>query len=156
MRWIFIFGLLFSLFVIVLLFLYWVLPLDTLEFTLGEANSNFSLINSAFGMQFYENLRFPSSTISYKIFECPLKKTNDMQDAFSILQGLSMLEFYPVDSSPEISVGCDSSAKIQGGMFIAGEGGPTNISQAGEFNVILNGEILLREDSKCENPNVNS
>jgi len=39
-------------------------------------------------------------------------------------------------------------------MFIAGEGGPSNITQTDNFNVIKNGMILLIRPSECENPNV--
>jgi hypothetical protein len=39
-------------------------------------------------------------------------------------------------------------------MFIAGEGGPTNITRTNNFNVIRSGKVLLIRDSKCPQPNV--
>jgi hypothetical protein len=39
-------------------------------------------------------------------------------------------------------------------MFIAGEGGPTNITKGKDLNVIFQGTILLIRDSKCSEPNV--
>ena len=43
---------------------------------------------------------------------------------------------------------------MEEGLFIAGEGGPTNITVAGRFNVILHGKVLLIRESKCERPNI--
>ena len=47
-----------------------------------------------------------------------------------------------------------SRNKVEGDLFIAGEGGPTNITQAGEFSVISHGQILLIRESKCKDPNI--
>ena len=38
--------------------------------------------------------------------------------------------------------------------FVAGEGGPTNISSTNDFNVITHGQVLLLRDSDCPTPNV--
>ena len=40
------------------------------------------------------------------------------------------------------------------GLFIAGEGGPSNITKSGDFSVITHGSILLIKESKCERPNI--
>ncbi len=143
---------LFSLFAISLMIFYF-LPLSTINFSSGTGNHNFSLNNKTDNMQFYSNMRFPSSTISYRIFDCPLQKENDMKIAFDILENLTSLRFYPSDNE-EISVTCDGQERINGGLFIAGEGGPTNIVVAGEFKVIFRGNILLIKESDCERPNV--
>ena len=145
---------LFFLLVVGLLVFYWFIPIGSLEFieSNGES-SNFSISNSI-GMQFYENMRFPDSKISYNILDCPLKRINDMEDAFNILGGLTDLSFYPVNIDEEISISCQEAAKVKRGLFIAGEGGPSNITRAGEFNVITNGQILLLKDSSCTTPNV--
>ena len=139
-----------------LLFFYWFFPLSEIEFgSFSSGNSNFTTDNSSEkGMQFYSNMRYSESEISYRIEGCTLQKTDDMKGAFSRIGNLTILDFYPVESNEEILVTCDSKTKFDGDFFIAGEGGPTNITQAGEFNVIRNGGIVLIRESKCENPNV--
>ena len=146
----------FVLVAILLLFLYWFLPTSEIYFRMsGPSHSNFTL-NSSFSedMQFYENMRFPNSQISYRIEDCPLNQKDQMERAFNKIENVTILNFYSVNSNEEISVTCDSSAKIEGGMFIAGEGGPTNITKTEKFSVILKGKILLIKDSRCEQPNV--
>jgi len=147
-------GFIFIFIVFTLLAMYWFFPLNEISFTArSSGNSNFtinSLVNNS--MQFYPNMRYPDSRISYKISDCTLQKQDDMEKAFRTLENKTVLEFYLVSSNEEISITCDSKTKIEGGLFIAGEGGPTNITQAGEFNVIEGGSILLLRDSKCETP----
>jgi len=153
MRWKAILGLLFALLVLVLLVIYWFVPLDSSEFFVKSTSANFSLSNNT-DMQFYPNMRFPNPEISYKIGACTLQKKEDMERAFDMLAEATALSFYPVSLNEGVSISCDSKNKVEGGLFIAGEGGPTNISQAGEFNVIFHGTILLIKDSSCTNPNV--
>lgn len=149
------FEVIFVLIVIILLGVYWFIPLGEIDFGTKSSNSNFSVGNSSFhGMQFYENMRFPNHQISYRIHDCPLQKRNDMERGFEMLANLTSLNFYAVASGEEISVVCDEKIKMEGDLFIAGEAGPTNITVAGNFNVILNGGILLLKDSSCPNPNI--
>jgi len=149
------FSLLFIIFAVSLLILYWFVPFRTLDFGVKSNNFNFSLNHSEMqDMQFYPNMIYPNPEISYKIYDCPLQKKNDMENAFEIVSNLSVLEFYPITQDEEISVTCDSKNKMEEGLFIAGEGGPTRIIEAGEFNVILHGKVLLIRDSKCERPNI--
>ena len=156
MGWKAILGYFAAIFLVLLLFFYWVFPLETIDFgTIGSRNSNFSL--NSYGnesMQFYENMRYPGKDISYRIQGCPLSKSDEMKNSFEIIDNLTVLDFYPVASNEEISVTCDSKAKFDGDLFIAGEGGPINITKAGYFNVIQSGAITLIRESKCENPNV--
>jgi hypothetical protein len=143
--------------ILLLLFsVYLFIPFNTTQFTpSSDSNSNFSINNSENNtLQFYPNMRFPSPNISYRIEDCPLQRENDMVWAFQILEGETVLHFYPALYGEEITVTCEEAKKIQGGLFIAGEGGPTNITVAGNFNVIESGEILLMEDSNCQRPNV--
>ena len=145
----------FVIFAITILVFYWFVPFSTTEFWMTPDNSNFSL--ESYGkdnMQFYPNMRYPDYRISYKIDDCPLQKKYDMERAFGILEDKSILEFYPTEVNQEITVTCDSKTKMEGGLFIAGKGGPTNITVAGNFNVILNGKVLLIRDSQCATPNV--
>ncbi len=135
-----------------LTFLYFV-PLNTINFS--TSNYNFSIIQGNETMQFYPNMRFPTAEISYKISDCPLKKQNDMEFAFTIMENLTSLRFYPVSNNEGISITCqDKPIASGGGLFTAGEGGPTNITIAGRFNVITHGEILLIKESTCPKPNV--
>ena len=147
-------SLIFFLIVIVLLGFYWIAPFNEVDFGFKERNYNFSLNSSDTGMQFYQNMRFPASNISYKIEDCPLGKKEDMERAFGIVSNKTILRFYSVQNNEEIIVTCDSKNKIEGGLFIAGEGGPTNITKTSDFNVIKEGQILLIRESQCENPNV--
>jgi len=140
--------------VIVLLVVYWFVPFQNIEFIgFSEPNNNFTLYGET-NMQFYENMRYPSSEISYRIYDCPLMKKNNMERAFEILEKKTILNFYDVLSEEEISITCDSKNKFQEGLFIAGEGGPTNITKTDLFNVILKGKVLLIRDSNCPEPNV--
>ena len=153
MGWKIFFSFLFILFAVLLLILYWFIPVGNITYKMKSKNSNFSL-GEFENMQFYPNMRFPDADISYRIFNCPLQKVNDMENAFEIISNKTVLRFYSIDSDEEIFVTCDSTAKFEGGLFIAGEGGPTKITKTDNFNVIFNGKILLLKESNCENPNI--
>lgn len=147
-------GFLFFLLVVILLVFYWFIPLSTTEFYSFNKSSSQEVSNDV-STQFYPNMRFGDSKISYNIADsCPLQKQDDMERAFDIISSKTPLRFFPVASSEEISVLCDSGVKLEGGLFVAGEGGPVNITRAGEFNVISNGRILLFKESSCPEPNV--
>lgn len=154
MGWKTILSFIFFLVVVVLLVLYWFVPFNTIEFGVKTGHSNFSLSNDSASMQFYENMRFPTSEISYRIYDCPLQKKDDMLRAFDMIENVTILEFYEVSSGEEIFVTCDSKNKIEEGLFIAGEGGPTNITKTDNFNVIFQGQALLIKESKCSKPNI--
>ena len=141
-----------SIFLIFIISIFYFLPRGTIHFV-NSGNSNFSLTDEN-QMQFYPNMRFANSNISYRISNCTLKKQNDMQSAFSIIENITLLNFYPTNSNEEIFVTCDEKLKSEGNLFIAGEGGPTSIISAGNFNVILKGRILLIKKSDCPTPNV--
>lgn len=146
-------------FIIIFLFVfYWFIPFNTTEFfwvSFSEnGNFNFSLDNSSVNMQFYNNMRFPSPNISYKIHDCPLYKSNDLEEAFEIISNLTILKFSSVFDKEEISAFCRDRRKVKNGLFVAGEGGPVNITKVENFNVIFHGEILLIKESKCSKPNI--
>lgn len=156
MGWKQVLGIIFLLVVTVLLVLYWFFPFEEIKFNISNTgNSNFTLNNSLnSSMQFYDNMRYPGKDISYRIESCNLKKEDDMKTAFAILENLTALNFYPVSSKEEIHVTCDEKAKFEGSLFVAGEGGPINITRAENFNVIHNGAITLLRDSNCQKPNI--
>jgi len=145
-------SLVFILIVFFLLVLYWFVPLTTTEFKLSQDSYSFSDNLTNVALQFYPNMRFSDSRISYRIGDCPLNKKGNMEEAFSVVSQKTSLNFYPVLSGEEISVSCDSKIKVEGRFFIAGEGGPTNITQADSFNVINHGQILLLREVSCPLP----
>ncbi len=156
MLWKKFFSFIFVLITVSLLVFYWFIPSTSFEFYQGYTsnNFNFSLNNSNLEMQFYENMRYSDSEISYRISNCPLQKKSDMERAFEIISNKTSLGFYEVVDNEEIFTTCSSRNKIENNLFIAGEGGPVNITRTDNFNVILHGEILLIRDSKCEKPNI--
>ena len=148
-------GLFFILIVSILLFNY---ISFTPENSYGEKvsssqNTNFTE-NNLVNQQFYPNMRYSDSKISYKIENCSLAKKNNFEDAIKIISNKTVLSFYQVNSNPEILVSCSEKQKVESGFFIAGEGGPTKAIQSGKYYVILNGEVLLIKDSQCLNPNI--
>lgn len=141
--------------IILLIGTYYLLPLngESLFVSAPPLNTSFPSYTDE-SLQFYENMRFPTSNISYRIDGCTLKKSGDMIDAFNFVEDRTDLSFYPVINGEEIFVTCSSETKQSGDFFIAGEGGPTNITATDRFNVIHQGKIELIRESKCPNPNV--
>jgi hypothetical protein len=149
-------SLLFLVLVLFLLVIYFLSPFQKIEFKFEPINNNFNIedINNS-NMQFYENMRYPNSNISYKISEkCDLKKKSDMEEAIGIIDNLTIINFYYENENSEIEILCEDNIKIKGNFFIAGEGGPVNITSTDLFNVITKGKIILIEDSKCIRPNI--
>jgi hypothetical protein len=152
-----IFLFIFLLILVLTLNFYWIIPPEQIQFreTFSSGSSEFSLDNnSQDSMLFYENMRFPYKEISYKIEEsCSIKKKQDMTEAFDVIENLSVLDFYPSQDG-EIHVSCQERIVRDKGIFIAGEGGPTEIIQSGKYNIIYSGDILLIRDSGCAEPQV--
>jgi hypothetical protein len=94
MKWLkVVLGFLFTVIVFSSLTLYWFMPFNSVEFVALPANSNFSLNSSITqSMQFYPNLRYPSSNISYNINSslCTLKKQDDMIQELGIIQNATI------------------------------------------------------------------
>jgi len=129
----------------------------SLNFSLKEVNNNFSIsAKGSEGMQFYPNMRFPKPVITYSIDEkeCTVKKISDMKRAFGLIQDQTSLRFIDVKSNGDILIVCDSSSRIEDGLFIAGEGGPSNVTQTELFNVISRGNILLIREDRCQTPTI--
>ena len=139
-----------------MLWIYWFTGFGDVQLLKSSMqNSNFSINLTSDKIQFYENLRYSDSKISYNIADkCTLQKKADAERAFEILENKTILDFYSVSSNEEILITCESREKIQEDYFVAGEGGPVNISRAGQFNVIFNGQVLLIRQSECANPNI--
>ena len=146
----------FLIFVVSILWIYWFTGFGDVQLSKSNTQgSNFSMNLTSDNMQFYENLRYSDSKISYRIADkCALQKKADAERAFEILENKTILDFYNVNSNEEILITCEDRQKIKEDYFIAGEGGPVNISRAGQFNVILSGQVLLIRQSECPNPNI--
>jgi hypothetical protein len=150
-------GIILVMIVILMTIVYWFIPLNSITFEMRTSEStNFSLSPYGVeGMQFYSNLRYVDENITYNIMEdCTLQKKADMTLALEILENETMLKFQEVLSNEEISITCSGNNKISGDFFVAGEGGPTNITKTDNFNVISTGKILLIKESSCSQPNV--
>ncbi len=141
-----------SMIIIFLLLLYFI-PMNKFEFAFSSGNSNFSLTDNS-EMQYYPNMRFSDSKIYYQISNCPLEKKNNIQSAFEVIENLTSLKFYSVLDGEQLSITCEEKMRIENEMFVAGEGGPVNITLSGNFYVITRGEILLLRNSDCSKPNV--
>jgi hypothetical protein len=141
--------------IVFLLFFYWIFPLQGREFEITYRTGNFSINETPDEIQFYQNMRYFRKEISYHISkECNLQKKDEMKRAFKILQEKTILSFYSVEENQEISVLCEERDVIKNRVFIAGEGGPTKISNVGEVNIIHEGMILLIRSSNCPEPNI--
>ena len=159
MSWVrIVFGGLFTILVLGILLIYWFAPFSgTKTFVNPSSDGNFSLnASETQDMQFYPYLRYPSPNISYSINKtfCNLKRQGDIKEAFARIENATVLKFYPVGYNPNIEVTCDNEVIVNKTYFVAGEGGPVNITKSGMFNVITKGGVLLLKDSKCPLPNV--
>ncbi|MDO8609126.1 MAG: matrixin family metalloprotease, partial [bacterium] len=138
-----------------ILVVYWFVPLNYSDFGQSYGTSNFSIsADDKNDMQFYPNMRFPESKISYKIYDCPLQKEDEFIRALEILEEKTSLTFYKVNSNEEISASCDSKSEMKGGLIVAGEGGPTEVIKTDNFNVIMKGHLVLLRNSDCKDPNI--
>lgn len=159
MSWKSVLGFMFFLLVFGLLLVYWFFPLSEKSFLIqNPGNSNFTLnVSLGESMQFYENMRYPDSEISYRIEGCTLQKEDEMIRAFDWIENLTVLNFYEADNQEEISITCeDTIVRGEQGAFIAGEGGVTKLIPTENFNVILNGKVLLLRETQCKDPLVST
>lgn len=123
----------------------------------GSFNANLSFPKDN-RSQFYPNMRYKSSRISYWIEpRCDSEKEKNMIEAFAILSDKTILNFYAASKEDaEISVLCSKIAPEpeEEGHFIAGEGGPSRIINTSVYSVILTGRIALYRGDKCDKPQV--
>jgi len=151
-----------------MLVVYWFFPFNNFEdakikntinsenYTL---NNDFNLSHSQEHFQFYPYLRYRDKNISYLIYDsCSLNKKDEMNRAMDILENETIIDFYVYDNSmqggEEITITCQEENIEKGGLFVAGEGGPTEIVKSGKYNIIKKGEVLLIRETECAKPNV--
>ena len=156
----------FLVFLIVLLgvaswFLYQNLPGDPEQFIMEEINNpdnlnNLPEIQYSETPMFYSNIRFNHNQISYNIeSSCSQERVLKMEDAFFILHNKTkIISFYPVGSeNADISIGCSENYLSQEeNLFVAGEGGPSEIVNTSLYTVILKGKMMLYKESLCRAP----
>ena len=142
--------------VIAMVTIYYLQPFKNEPFFVGENNGNTNFtIGSEGSIQFYENMRFPDKVISYNIENaCPLPKKDEMLKAFRFMEEKTILSFYQKDANAQIKIQCENVSVPRSGLFVAGEGGPTNITSTPKYNIINEGQILLLRESRCPKPNV--
>lgn len=107
-------------------------------------------------LQFKSDMRYSDSKISYKVLNCPNKKTQDIKQAFEILSNRTILSFVAVEEKEEISVSCNPNIYTNApdnneGKIHLGSGGPNYLATK-NFNVIVNGEVVLERNLSCSEP----
>lgn len=105
--------------------------------------------------QFYPNMRYPSSSISFSIeSSCNAQKRQDMESALNIIQNKTILKFYEKINDAEIKFSCSDAvpAAKTARHFVAGEGGPVTIINTSKYSIILQGQVLLYRIERCGEP----
>ena len=109
-------------------------------------------------MQFFANMRFPKSLISYNIdLACDSGKKEKMKKAFDILEEkIGNLKFSEVNSGEDITISCTvTEQSVNENYFIVGEGGATSVINTSLFSIIEKGEVqLFYKESQCNNSNI--
>lgn len=107
--------------------------------------------------QFYNNIRFNHNTLSYFIeSSCDDNKIQRVNNAFNILhEKIEIISFYENKNSEiaDILIYCSKNInQTEENLFIAGEGGPTKIINSSYYPLIIQGKVLLYNQSLCEQP----
>ncbi len=136
-------------------FLWLNFPTEKIDFE--KYKSNFSNEFPEKSAQFYANMRYETTDISYQFTtQCSDKKRSDFERATERLESLTILRFYKTESNPQITVSCSRLAPEpeQEGHFVAGEGGPSLVINATRYSVIKAGEIALYRADNCDSPQI--
>jgi len=123
----------------------------------SDYNSKIDLVKlSANITQFSPNMRFNHNNLSYFILECDGEKISRLKEAFSIIENeTKIIKFYQTndEDNADIHVGCSKNAfETEKNVFVAGEGGPTKFLNLSLYPAILQGKIILYEESSCDYP----
>jgi len=109
------------------------------------------------GIQFFPNMRYKESSISYYIEPaCNSKKVSEIKSALDMLADETVLSFFETNVNPEIRYLCSEIAPKpeERAHFVAGEGGPSEIINTTAFAVILTGKVSLFRAGRCVNPQI--
>lgn len=105
---------------------------------------------------FGENMRFNHNLISYVISKnCDQSQREEMISAFNIFsENVKIVSFFEDGENSDISVNCSTKfVKMGSNFFAAGEGGPSKIINASNFEIIKKGRIILYSDEQpCNYP----
>lgn len=107
--------------------------------------------------QFYTNLRFNHNNLSYYVhYDCSDEKKFNFEKAISILEGeVGTINFKETlfEQNADILVACSPDIyETERNVFIAGEGGPTRFLNFSMYPVILQGKVILYNESLCDYP----
>lgn len=144
-----------DLIIIIMLLIYITFSFQNLSIPAFPENNSFLYLgeNNNLSYQFYENMRFKNSKISFLIKDCNTFQENYFKEALFILENNTFLEFYEVKENAELELFCEDWLVKEGNFIIAGEGGPVLVKKSGDFYIIEKAQALLRKESKCSSPN---
>lgn len=140
-------------------FLYLNLTAETIPLkTIFPQQQELEVIAPSQSEQFYKNMRFRDSTITYQIESSCGSRASEATQAFSEIQDKTILKFVETNNNPEISILCSEVPSEdqfeEEGYFIAGEGGPTEVINTSLYAVIFKGKASLLREEKCDTPKI--
>lgn len=117
------------------------------------SNTNISSYENQ--LQFYPNMRYANSTITYNVNSCSPEKSSRITEAIQEIESRTGLVFQITDDA-EIDFECNEMiTNINEDYFIAGEGGPVKAVNTSKFYVIEQGKVLIYYiQTNCDNYNV--
>lgn len=141
------------------LYLYQNIPGEVENFEISNYIDSVDIPEVASGnkvIPFYSNLKFNHNKISY-FFDasCEEERKERMLESFNVLQeSVGAISFFSgSESEADILIGCSEEyLEKEENLFIAGEGGPTEIVNTTQYNIIQKGKILLYRVSECDYP----
>jgi hypothetical protein len=142
-----------DLFIILIVLTYILFSFNSLSMPVFPENNSFLYGSQNLSYQFFENMRFRNSNISFSINECNSFQRTHFINALKILENNTILNFYEIKDNSELELFCEDRLVKDGNFIIAGEGGPVLIKKSGEFHIIEKGQALLRKESNCASPN---
>ncbi len=144
-----------TLIIISLIYLYLIyphLPAEPRQLKIKQNIKNLPDVSSEIKM-FYPNMRFTHNNLTYSFESCNEEKQKKMKQAFLEISSRTPLTFTEtIKENADIQIGCsDDYLEKEKNIFIAGEGGPSEILNSSWYPAILKGKIQLY-DSKCDEP----
>ncbi|MEK6927285.1 MAG: matrixin family metalloprotease [Nanoarchaeota archaeon] len=125
----------------------------TIEYKQFVSNVTVNMTNSS--IQFYPNMRFSSSDLTYSLDSgCNENRKKSAIDAMKLLESEIPVTFTLGTENPEIIIECSSEEPeiAEKNHVIAGAAKPNNIINATKFFVIENSNISLYKDESCDRP----
>jgi hypothetical protein len=122
-------------------------------------NSSENITSYSSQLQSYPNMLFIKKDIFYNVNNsCNKEKIVRMLQAFSRIENeTSLLKFYEniYPEKSDILISCQETKEEHGKYFIAGEGGPTQLTNTSSFYIIEKAKILLLySKNQCSNYNI--